>query len=255
MPSDSTADLNPPYFKRIRRHHYHIGIQLEIHLQREISHLKDNILLMGGRAEEALASAVKALHGRDTKLAERVIVNDRSIDMFEVEIEEDCLKILALYQPVASDLRFVIAILKINNDLERIADLAVNIAERAITIAEGKPDVIPPALADMEGKVQAMLKDAIDSLVTLNEPLARDVLRRDDEVDVLHQGMYRLFEDNIRAFPENIGRDINLLSVSRYLERAADQITNIAEDVVYMVTGAIIRHKQGAESGLKTEKG
>jgi len=225
---------------------------MEIHLHREIAHLKDKILLMGGKTEEALASAVKALHRRDVRLAERVVATDRSIDMFEVEIEEDCLKILALYQPVASDLRYVIAILKINNDLERIADLAVNIAERAITITANPPESIPPALAEMEKKVQAMLKDAIDSLVNLNETLALDVLLRDDEVDKLHQGMYGLFEENIRRNPEKIDSYINLLSVSRYLERAADQVTNVAEDVVYLVRGDIIRHKAALRSGTES---
>jgi len=226
---------------------------MEIHLHREIAHLKDKILLMGGRAEEALMLAVKALHNRDSKLAERVIATDRATDLFEVEIEEDCLKILALYQPVASDLRFVIAILKINNDLERIADLAVNIAERAIAISADPPEVVPASLGEMESKVQVMLKDAIDSLVNLNEPLARDVVRRDDEVDQLHQSMYGLFEENIRNHPDKLDSYINLLSVSRYLERAADQVTNIAEDVVYLVKGEIIRHKgDGVSENQKT---
>jgi phosphate transport system protein len=199
---------------------------------------------MGGRAEEALTSSVKSLNNRDRKLAEWVVSNDNSIDVFEVEIEEECLKILALYQPVATDLRFVIAILKINSDLERIADLAVNIAERALALPSEQPLSIPPELGEMEKKVQSMLKDAIDSLVNLNLALAHDVLICDDEVDQLHRNMYKLFEESIRNSPEDIDHFINLLSVSRYLERSADQVTNIAEDVVYMVTGNIIRHNK-----------
>ncbi|MBM3326205.1 MAG: phosphate signaling complex protein PhoU [Calditrichaeota bacterium] len=215
---------------------------MEVHLQREIAHLKNKILLMGGRVEAALAQAVKALNKSDTELAAQVINDDRAIDLFEVEIEEDCLKILALYQPVAIDLRFVIGVIKINNDLERIADLAVNIAERAQSLASTPRVILPDKLNIMSEKVQAMLKDSIDALVNCNENLARDILGRDDEIDRLHQDMFKIFEDNLAELPQNIDRCINLLSVSRYLERAADQATNIAEDVVYMVTGQIIRH-------------
>lgn len=213
-----------------------------IHLHKEIEKLKKQLLTLCAVVEQGLRDSVRAITARDTALAQRVIEGDRAIDQAEIDVEEECLKILALYQPVASDLRFVVAILKINNDLERIADLAVNIAERALTIASIPQSPIPKALGDMEKKVQEMLKDAIDSLVNLNESLARDVLLRDEEVDRLHQGMYGLFEESILDMTDKIDYYTNLLSVSRYLERAADQATNIAEDVVYMVTGEIIRH-------------
>lgn len=215
-----------------------------IYLQKEIAHLEAQILTMCNMAEGALSLAVQSLHSRNVELAKKVIDNDRDIDLFELEIEDECLKILALYQPVANDLRFVIAILKINSDLERIGDLAVNIAERTISISADPRELIPPILEEMEQKVQAMLKDAIDSLVNLDERLARDLLARDDEVDQLYRKMFILVEDSIRNKLENLDSYQHLLSVSSQLERAADQVTNIAEDIIYIICGEIIRHHQ-----------
>ncbi len=215
---------------------------MHIHLHREIGTLKKKISIMGGKVEDSLQKSIRALTTNDVALAEKVIAADREIDHFEIEIEEECLKILALHQPVAVDLRFVVAILKINNDLERIADLATNIAERAIDIRRCHPIHIPKELEEMATKVQAMLKDCIDALINLNELLAQDILTRDKEIDELHKQMYGFVEEGIRKDTERIGCYINLLSISRQLERIGDQVTNIAEDVVYLESGQIIRH-------------
>lgn len=197
---------------------------------------------MGGMVEKALQQSVQALTRRDSELARQVEDADRAIDLLEIEIEEDCLKILALHQPVAIDLRFVIAVMKMNAELERIADQAVNIASRALRLAEHPPVAMPPELLKMVTFAQAMLKDAIDSLVSLSDQLARDVITRDEEIDQLHRSMYGFVQEWIRADVENIDSYINLLSVSRNIERVGDQVTNIAEDVVYLVTGEIVRH-------------
>ncbi|MBM3329043.1 MAG: phosphate signaling complex protein PhoU [Calditrichaeota bacterium] len=222
---------------------------MEVHLQREIDNLKKKILGLGGEVEELLRDAVKALRTRDDVLAASVVARDPRIDQIEVDVEEECLKILALHQPVALDLRFVVAVLKINNDLERVGDLAVNIAERARFLA-GEPSVaIPDELSRMQSGAQAMLKEAIDALVNRDLEIARGVLRRDDEIDGLNRAMYSLMAGAIRSEPDRIDAFISLLSVSRQLERVADQATNIAEDVIYMVGGEIVRH-QGGRTGL-----
>ena len=160
----------------------------------------------------------------------------------EVDLEEECLKILALYQPVAADLRFIVSVLKINNDLERIADLAVNIAERTLGVScEGRVPV-PFDLGEMGRKVQTMLKKSLDALVNLEPQAAREVCHLDDEVDDIHKKNYRLVKEQIRKNPERIDSLIQYISVSRHLERIADLATNIAEDVLYMIEGEIVRH-------------
>jgi len=187
--------------------------------------------------------AVKSIEQRNSVLAERVVQADHEIDIAEVDLEEDCLKILALHQPVAIDLRFIIAVLKINNDLERIGDLAVNIAERSIFLCAHPTTQIPFDLQQIAEKSQFMLRRSLDSLVNLDVALAREVCRTDDEVDAINRGMYDLVKDAIRANPDQIEVLIPHLSISRYLERIADHATNIAEDVIYMVEGIISRHR------------
>ena len=216
------------------------------HLQREIEKLKKKILSLCASVEENVRMAVKSIEDRDTALAERVIGLDPEIDQSEVDLEEDCLKILALYQPVAIDLRFIIAVLKINNDLERIGDLAVNIAERSQFLSTQTRIAIPFDLEALAEKTQTMLRRSLDSLVSLDATLARDVCLTDDEVDEINREMYDLVKDAIRAHPNQLDILIPYLSVSRYLERIADHATNIAEDVIYMIEGVITRH--GANS-------
>jgi phosphate transport system protein len=212
------------------------------HLQREIERLKKKILSLSAAVENNVQMAVRSIEERDAELAEKVIRLDSEIDQSEVDLEEDCLKILALYQPVAIDLRFIIAVLKINNDLERIGDLAVNMAERAQFLSTKSGITIPYDLEALAGKTKAMLQKSLDSLVNLNSGLAREVCRTDDEVDEMNREMYDLVKDAIRAHPEQLDILIPYLSISRYLERIADHATNIAEDVVYMIEGVITRH-------------
>ena len=213
------------------------------HLQREIDVLKRKILALGASVEEAVRDAVYALENRDVAMAKRVIDNDVNIDQSEVDVEEECLKILALHQPVAIDLRFIIATLKINSDLERIGDLGVNIAERALFFAGVEGKLIPLNFIDMAKKAQVMLKSSLDSLVNLDANLAKQVLLQDDAVDEENRRTYMQVQDGIRAKPENMEALIHLLSSSRHIERIADHATNIAEDVIYMIEGDIVRHR------------
>jgi phosphate transport system protein len=213
------------------------------HLQREIENLKKKLLALGAKVETSVKDATLSIEKRDAELAQKIIDDDVNIDNTEVEIEEDCLKILALHQPVAVDLRFIVAVLKINNDLERIGDLAVNIAERAVFLA-GQPKVnISIDLVDMAHNAQSMLKKSIDALINHDAELAHKVCVSDDIVDQMNRQMYLKVQEAILKNPEQISILIHLLSASRHLERIADHTTNIAEDVIYMVEGQIIRHK------------
>jgi phosphate transport system protein len=213
------------------------------HLQREIENLKKKILSLGAAVEKSVRMAVTAIENRDAELADKVISGDTEIDQLEVNLEEDCLKILALHQPVAIDLRFIIAVLKINSDLERIGDLAVNMAERAQFLSGKSPIAIPFDLEGLAIKTQKMLRESLDSLVNLNAGLARNVCATDDEVDAINRDMYDLVKAAIRTHPEQVDIFIPYLSISRYLERIADHATNIAEDVIYMIEGEIARHR------------
>lgn len=215
------------------------------HLIREVGKVKTEIVGLATRVEEALRAAVKSVVTRDARLAEQVIADDRIINATEVEIEEECLKIIALHQPVAGDLRMVVAILKINNDLERIGDLAVNIAERGAALS--KQEAVPTRFdfRSMGEKVQAMLRKSLDALVKPDTELAIEVLKSDDEIDNIHRTMYDLIKEEIKAQPEQVDYFIQLLAVSRNLERVADHATNIAEDVIYLSEGQIIRHSIG----------
>ena len=213
------------------------------HIQRQIELLKQKILNVGGLVEEAIANAISAMLNRDGKLAQRVIGDDSVIDQMEVEVEEDCLKILALYQPVAADLRFVVAILKINNDLERIGDLARNIAKRVNYLSKSDPIELPFSLREMTTKVQSMVKLSLDALVNGDVSLARHVREEDDIVDNERKKIADHIISLIKKMPERVEYLLKLNSVSKHLERIADMATNIAEDVIYMVEGEIVRHK------------
>lgn len=202
--------------------------------------------------EDNVYQSVSALNDRNIDSARKVIDNDRRIDDMEVELEEECLKILALYQPVASDLRYIVAILKINNDLERISDLAVNIAERASFLVERKPVKIPFDFVAMALETQTMLRKSISSLIKLDLDLAVEVCSSDDIVDEMHREMYGIVESAIRSEPSKVQEILQYLSASRQLERIADHATNIAEDVIYLIKGDIIRHNV---KDLKNENG
>lgn len=214
-----------------------------IHLQREIERLKNRILHLSAAVEGSTHKAVKSLEERNPRLAREVIENDFEIDNMEVEVEEECLKILALYQPVAVDLRFIIAVLKINNDLERIGDIAVNIAERAAFLATREKLDIPFDFSGMADKAQSMLKRSLDALMKMDAELALEVCASDDEVDAMNREMYLQVEEGIRNHPKRLKSLMHLLSASRHLERMADLATNIAEDVIYLTKGEIVRHR------------
>ena len=213
-----------------------------IHLQREIERLKRKILALSALVEEELRLAFKAIETRDADLGQRVIAGDRIIDQHEVDVEEECLKLLALYQPVARDLRFIIAVIKIDNELERIGDLASNIGERAVQLADEYPVASPAGITVMADRTSAILERALDSLVRQDAIMARLVLAADDEVDLLYRDLLEELKGMIRDDPEHLDSIVLLFSVARYLERLADHATNIAEEVLYMVEGEITRH-------------
>ena len=211
--------------------------------EREMSKLKNKMLSLCAMTEESVQMAIKSLESRDEKLAVEVIQRDIAIDQEEVEVEEECLKILALHQPVAIDLRFIVAVLKINNDLERVGDLSSNIAERAIILSSSVKVESPINLVEMAGHVKKMLKSSLDALVGMDESLARKVLTMDDAVDREYKKMYEGVVEKLESEPGKTEIYLNLLSLARQLERIADHVTNICEDVIYMVSGEIIRHQ------------
>lgn len=219
---------------------------MTVHFQREIDHLKKKILAVGAVVEERIAGAITAVMRHDAELAHQIVEGDDEIDRMEIDVEEECLKILALHQPVAVDLRFVVAVLKINQDLERMADLASNIGKRAEHLADMPKIEIPVQLETMSKHTQDMVKLCLDALVESNQAIAHQVCRADDEVDQHNRQMHVLIQDQIRQNPDNVERLLDLLSVSRHLERIADLATNVAEDVIYTVQGDIVRHRNHA---------
>ncbi len=212
------------------------------HLEREIKKLKDQILELSSEVENAIKNSYKALAEFDLVLAQKVIDYDKKIDEHEVEFEEECLKIMALYQPVAKDLRMVIGLLKMNNDLERIGDSAGNIAEYVMEIAKHDRITAPKKLSLMFSETQKMVKMSLDSLVNLDSPLAVNVCRNDDIVDQLNSEVINEIKQQIKACSAQLEPLLFLISISRTIERIADYATNIAEDVLYMTQGEIVRH-------------
>jgi phosphate transport system protein len=209
----------------------------------ELERLKKKILSLGAMVEEAVRLAIKAMQTRDNDLACKIVNNDAVINQTEVEIEEDCLKILALHQPVAVDLRFIAAVIKINNDLERIGDEAVNIAERVQVITRRPPVPLAIDYSVMADKTETMLKMSLDALVSLDVDAAYKICIMDDDVDQLNRQFYDRIKAAVSEFPERAGSLINLLLIGRHLERIADHATNIAEEVIYMIEGEIPRHR------------
>ncbi len=219
---------------------------MSMHLFRDLENVRQELLAMGGLVEEAINKAITALVNRDETLVAAVLEGEEVIDQKEVDIAENCLKVLALHQPVASDLRFVVACMMVNNDLERMADLAANIADRARFLIGLAPISIPEDLIGMTAMARKMVKDSLDSLVNEDAALAREIIQRDEEVDETHRLMYQTVQDHIRQNPDTLDEAVHILSVSRQLERIADHATNIAEEVVFMVEGQIIRHQSDA---------
>ena len=215
------------------------------HFEREMDHLKTRLLHMGAAVEDLVARSMQALMERDEALAQTAIALESDIDKQEIQIEEECLKLLALYQPVAGDLRFVTAVLKINNDLERMGDLGGHIAERALVLSQHREVSLPGDLRHMAAAAQRMVRQSLDALVNQDAELALQVIRADNEIDTYHQEMFPLVAQQMRRQPESIEVLFHVLSASRHLERISDYATNVAEDVIYLVRGEIVRH-QGA---------
>ena len=218
---------------------------MSLHLHRDLDKLKKEMLRLGNMVELAIDNAFLALNNRDSSYVEEVLTNEEQINEMEVQIEEECLKILALHQPVAVDLRFLVVVLKVNNDLERMGDIAKNIAERAKDLMES--DVIPDLGQPMQGLpdlVRTMVTGSLDSLVKLDDQLARKIIEMDDEVDQINRDMYVAVKSLVAEKPSIADSAINLLSCSRNMERIGDLATNIAEDVIFVVEGKVVRHAE-----------
>lgn len=216
------------------------------HFHRELDDLRGKLIQQSEEIREAIENAIQAFLNQDKELANEVIESDRRMDEREVEIEEECLKLLALYQPVAEDLRFLISTIKINNDLERIGDLSQNICERAIYLvdsAKGEGLDLRKYFEEMTKRVQNLVRESLNALLEKDVELARTVRSEDDKVDDLHREMFEKLTTRIQEEPEIADFAINSLSVSRYLERIGDHASNIGEDVVYMMEGEIVRHR------------
>ena len=211
---------------------------MTVHMLRELDKLKKMILALSAMVEESVQQGVLALVKRDEPLAHKVVEMG--------DLEEECLKILALHQPVAADLRFIVAVLKINNDLERINDLAGNLASRSLELMSDVKIDPPFDVVEMSSAVEDILRKSLDALVNLDERLAWKAIQLDDGVDRLHKNSFDMVKAQIRKQPEHIDGLISYLSISRYLERIADLATNVAEDVIYLVDGRIVRHKNTA---------
>ena len=214
------------------------------HFSRELENIKKLILSLGAIVEERVRMATKAIEDNDAELAQRIIKSDYEIDEMEVDIEEECLKVLALHQPVAIDLRFIIAVIKINNELERIGDQAVNIAERVGVTAKREQLEMFFDYSAMGEKAQRMLKMSLDALVKMDYDEAFNVVMMDDEVDAIKEQAYDRVKRAMIEHSDKIGYLINLFLISRHLERLADHTTNIAEEVIYLIEGEIVRHAQ-----------
>ncbi len=208
----------------------------------ELDTLKKDIFELCTMVEDNFKNAVKSIVENDVTFAELVKENDLLIDQKEIAVEEECLKILALHQPVAADLRFIIAALKINSDLERIGDLAVNVAERIIHLSKLEKIELDFDFNTMLVKSMAMVKKSLDSFISFNTNLCFEVCAADDEIDDLNRQMFDIFRAEVKKNPHTIEQMLQYLSISRFLERVADHATNIAEDVIYMIEGDIIRH-------------
>lgn len=219
------------------------------HLLRDLENLKKQILTVGSMVEEAIAKSTTALLERRADLAQQVLVGDSLIDATEVLVEEECLKVLALHQPVAADLRFIVTVLKANADLERMGDLAENVSERAAFLATHEPLRTPPEFRRMVEQVRTMVREALDALVDLDTTKARKVLTSDAEVDRTNREMFGSLQELMMRDPSTVTRALHTLSASRNLERIADHATNIAEDVIFLCDGQIIRHRGAGNRG------
>ena len=215
------------------------------HLQRDLDELKKELLQLGGMVETAINNSLIALNDRRPELAEALIKEEKLVDEKEVHIEEECLKILALHQPVAMDLRFIVVVLKVNNDLERMGDMASKIAKRSLLLSSEDPiPTLPEFREVMPDYIRTMVKNSLEAMIKLDLEMAREVIEMDNTVDEINKQMYQAFHQQVIADPNTTQRALATLSVSRYLERIADLATNVAEDVIFMIDGEVIRHQK-----------
>jgi len=212
------------------------------HLERSINRLTRDLIMLSSIVEESVAKSVDALYKGDPAIAKNVIEKDTEIDAKEIEIEEECLKIIALNQPVAIDLRRLVVILKINNDLERIGDLAKNISRHAIKILNNSSIVTEIDIKEISSRVLNMVKMSIDSFVNIESETAVSVLKKDDEVDDLNKKLTNKLAEKLKSDPQNSLIYLQHIHIIRHLERIADHATNIAEDILYLIDGNIVRH-------------
>ena len=213
------------------------------HFQEELDDLKGRLLEMGGLAEDRVRLAVRALTDRDHALVDRVLTNDAAINQLHIEVDDRCFKLLALHQPMAVDLRAIVSAVKINTDLERVGDLAVNIAEAVARYLQHPPVKELIDIPRMASIAQDMLRDALDAYVRRDMALAQSVLHRDDELDMLKTLVFRELMGHMLRDPGTIEPSLDLILVSRHLERIGDHATNIAEDVIFMVSAKDVRHQ------------
>lgn len=212
------------------------------HLQRGLEDLREDLLSLFGVVEQMVDMAVRSLVERRTDLANRVIQTDSTVDSREVKLEEECLKLLALHQPVATDLRQVISVVKINSELERMADLACNIAERALALDMYPLFTVPDELNDMVRESNSMVRRALDAFVSGDTERAREVIRDDDVVDALNRIIIDHLQELMQESPEHVVPAVHCFSASRNIECVADLATSLAEDVIYLIEGEIVRH-------------
>lgn len=223
-------------------------------IHREIDRIRKRILSLGALVEDRVRMATRAIEDQDAEAARQIIEMDWEVDELEVEIEEECLKILALHQPVAVDLRFLICAIKINNDLERVGDLAINIGHNVIFMTQYRSENFIFDYAEMADQIEIMLQLSLDALVRLDVDLARLVVQMDHKVDNLQKAAYDQIKKALKAAPEQAGYLLNMLMISRHLERLANHATNIAEEIIYLIDGNIVRHKQNALPSISPKK-
>ena len=216
---------------------------MERHFDDQLKFLENKLLEMAGAVEQAIYHSVKSLVARDEQLAQSVIANDKGINELELEVEDLCFKLLALHQPMANDLRFIAAAMKINNDLERMGDQSVNIAECAMDLLNKPPMKTLLGMPRMATLAQKMVKDSMDAFVNRDPVMAQDICNRDSEVDSLNDQIFHELLTTMLSNPASIGRAVDLILVARDLERIADHATNIAEEVIYIVEGKVIKHQ------------
>ncbi|MFO0923252.1 MAG: phosphate signaling complex protein PhoU [Pirellulales bacterium] len=214
------------------------------HLVQDLDDCYHRLLGLSGKVEEMIAMSVQALVFRQRGLAGLVIGKDSEIDQLEVRIEEECLKMLAMHQPVAADLRRIATMMKVNNDLERMADLAVNIAERALSLQSLPEFPIPKQISDMVEMTTSMVRHSLDAFVNLDVDLAYLVINQDDAMDAMNVRVIAELTELMARDPQWISSALHCFSAARHLERIADHATNIASDLIYMVSGDIIRHRK-----------